>query len=75
VDIFTEPDGDPDTLANLGPLRAIAGVRTGSTGSDDHPVVEGSERDTIVERYESQPIDFQTNGPQLLYGLRYTRAS
>ncbi len=25
-DIYTEPDGDPDTLANLGPLGPLAGV-------------------------------------------------
>ena len=25
----------------------------------------------FVERYELQPIDPQTNGPQLFYGLRY----
>jgi hypothetical protein len=25
-DIFTEPDVDPDTLANLGPLAGMAGV-------------------------------------------------
>ena len=25
----------------------------------------------FVERYELQPIDRQTNGPQLFYGLRY----
>ena len=25
----------------------------------------------FIERYELQPIDAQTNGPQLLFGLRY----
>jgi hypothetical protein len=70
-DIFTEPDPDPDTLANLGPLTGMAGVWKGRMGSDDHPVVEGTETNTYVERYELQPIDPQTNGPQLFYGLRY----
>ena len=37
-DIYTEPEGDPDTLANLGPLRALAGIWEG-TGADQHPVV------------------------------------
>jgi nitrobindin-like protein len=69
-DIYTEPDGDPDTLANLGPLRAMAGVWEG-TGTDQHPAAEGIVRNTFVEHYELQPIDRQTNGPQLLYGLRY----
>ncbi len=70
-DIYTEPQPDPDTLANLGPLRPLAGVWEGSSGADVHPVADGSATDTYVERYELQPIDPQTNGPQLLYGLRY----
>ena len=70
-DIYTEPQGDPDTLANLGPLRAMAGVWEGTKGSDQHPVVEGTGADVFVEHYELQPIDAQTNGPQLFYGLRY----
>ena len=70
-DIYTEPDGDPDTLANLGPLRPMAGVWEGTKGSDHHPVVEGTEENTFVEHYELHPIDRQTNGPQLFYGLRY----
>ena len=51
-DIYTEPDGDPDTLANLGPLRPMAGVWEGTKGSDQHPVVEGTGKDTFVEHYE-----------------------
>ena len=70
-DIFTEPDPDPDTLAHLGPLTGMAGIWEGKKGSDDHPVVEGTETNEYVERYEMQPIDPQTNGPQLFYGLRY----
>ena len=70
-DLFTEPSGDPDTLANLGPLRALAGVWEGVKGDDHHPVAGGGERAVFVERYVLEPIDFQTNGPQLFYGLRY----
>ena len=70
-DLFTEPDGDPDTLSRLGPLTALAGVWEGTRGEDEHPSADGTERDAFVERYELQPIDRQTNGPQLLYGLRY----
>jgi hypothetical protein len=76
-DLFTEPVGDPDTLANLGPLRDMAGIFEGTTGVDDHPVVadlehpQGLETEGYTERYEAQPIDFQTNGPQIFYGLRY----
>ena len=42
ADIYTEPKGDPNTLANLGPLRPMAGVWLNDTGVDDHPVVDGA---------------------------------
>ncbi|MDB5444846.1 MAG: hypothetical protein JWQ97_163 [Phenylobacterium sp.] len=71
-DIFTEPsDVDPDTLANLGPLRRLAGVWEGRKGVDLNPKAEGPERRDFIERIELQPIDPQANGPQLFYGLRY----
>jgi hypothetical protein len=71
-DIYTEPsDVDPNTLANLGPLRPMAGVWESDRGADEHPVAEGTEENQYVERIELQPIDPQTNGPQLYYGLRY----
>lgn len=71
-DIYTEPDDvDPDTLANLGPLRRLAGVWEGRKGVDVNPKAEGPERREFLERIEMQPIDPQANGPQLLYGLRY----
>jgi len=70
-DIYTEPEADPDTLANLGPLTHLAGVWEGEAGADVHLFVDGSESDAYVEHYELQPIDPQTNGPQLFYGLRY----
>ncbi len=70
TDIYTEPDADPDTLKHLGPLAPLAGIWEG-TGEDVHPAVQGTEKEPYFERYELQPIDPQTNGPQLLYGLRY----
>ncbi len=71
-DIFTEqPDVDPDTLANLGPLRRMAGVWEGTKGFDVNPYIGGPRRQVYVERLELQPCDPQSNGPQLLYGLRY----
>ena len=71
-DIFTEPSQvDPDTLANLGPLTRLAGIWEGRKGVDLNPKADGPEQRTYFERIELQPIDPQTNGPQLLYGLRY----
>jgi hypothetical protein len=71
-DIFTEPeDVDPDGLANLGPLRRLAGIWEGNKGVDLNPKAEGPERREFTERIEFQPIDPQANGPQLFYGLRY----
>jgi hypothetical protein len=70
-DIFTEPDVDPDTLANLGPLRRLAGVWESAKGVDLNPKADGPERRQYIERIDMQPIDAQTNGPQLFYGLRY----
>jgi len=71
-DIFTEPQEiDPDALANLGPLRRLAGVWEGRKGIDLNPKADGPERREYLERIEMQPIDPQANGPQLFYGLRY----
>jgi hypothetical protein len=70
-DLFTEPSGDPQTLANLGPLAPLAGTWEGLRGDDLHPVLGGADAAVFVEHYELVPIDFQTNGPQLFYGLRY----
>jgi hypothetical protein len=72
TDIYTEPSNlDVDTLRNLGPLRAMAGIWTGARGLDVKPKAEGPKKQAYTERYELQPIDPQTNGPQLFYGLRY----
>jgi hypothetical protein len=71
ADIYTEPDPDVDTLKNLGPLTGMAGIWTSARGEDVHPTAGGPEQQIFIERYELQPIDPQTNGPQLLYGLRY----
>jgi hypothetical protein len=70
-DIYTEPDADPDTLRNLGPLAPMAGLWLGDNGLDVHPTADGSVQSAYIERYDLEPIDPQTNGPQLFYGLRY----
>ena len=71
-DIYTEPtDVSPDSLANLGPLRRLAGTWQGDKGIDLNPKAEGPERRVYLEHIDLQPIDPQANGPQLFYGLRY----
>ena len=71
-DIFTEPeDVDPHGLANLGPLRRLAGTWEGDRGVDINPKADGPEQRVYRERIVMEPIDPQANGPQLLYGLRY----
>ena len=72
-DVFTEPeDVSPDTLANLGPLRRLAGVwQSDHEGVDVSPKAAGPERRVYREHIRMEPIDPQANGPQLLYGLRY----
>ena len=71
-DIYTEPsDIDVNTLNNLGPLRFMAGVWKGEKGLDINPKADGPLIQEYVDWIELQPIDPQTNGPQLLYGLRY----
>ena len=72
ADIFTEHDDiDVDTLANLGPLRAMAGRWEGTKGLDVNPYIDAPRRQVYVETIDLQPIDPQSNGPQVLYGLRY----
>jgi hypothetical protein len=70
-DIYTEQEPSPDTLANLGPLRRLAGVWESARGIDINPKPEGPERREYGEHIELQPIDAQSNGPQLFYGMRY----
>jgi hypothetical protein len=70
-DIYTEQEASPDTLANLGPLRRLAGIWESQRGIDLNPKADGPQRREYSERIELQPIDAQSNGPQLFYGLRY----
>ena len=71
-DIYTEPQGySINTMENLGPLTRMAGIWEGQRGLDIKPKADGPKKQVFIERIELQPIDPQTNGPQLFYGLRY----
>lgn len=71
-DIYTEPQNySVNTLENLGPLTRLAGIWEGQRGLDIKPKAAGPKKQVYTERIEMQPIDPQTNGPQLFYGLRY----
>ena len=69
------------TRSAISALRPLAGIWTSAEGVDVHPVgpgsdikdpvIDGDEHSSFEEHYELHPIDPQTNGPQLLYGLRY----
>ena len=72
-DIFTEPeDVDPDTLANLGPLRRLAGDWRSAEGVDLNPKADGPERREYHRAHpDASRSTRRPNGPQLFYGLRY----
>ena len=79
--LFAEPDPDPDTLANLGPLRALAGVWEGKKGTDVKPtevaprvfaVLCAAEQGTVSTRTVTSPkgeqITFELNGSKIYPG-------
>src|SRR3569832_122841 len=70
-DILTEPENSPDPLANLGPLRRLAGTWASDQGVDINPKADGPERRVFRGHITMEPVDSQANGPQLLYGLSY----
>jgi hypothetical protein len=43
ADVYTEPEPDTDTLANLGPLTGMAGIWTSADGMDVNPKPDGPE--------------------------------
>lgn len=71
AEFHSKPEADPETLANLGPLTPMAGIWTSDAGLDVNPKRDGLGHQIFSERYELQPIEAQTNGLQLFYGLRY----
>lgn len=56
TDIFTEPEVSPDTLANLGPLRRLAGVWQSDQGVDVNPKADGPERRVFREHNDTNTL-------------------
>ena len=73
MDVFNKPViVDANTNENLGPLAALAGVWVGDQGVDTAPSAKGPVETKFRERITFDPIGPVINGPQVLYGLKYT---
>ena len=73
MDVFNKPTAvDEDIVKNLGPLTPLAGIWEGEEGIDISPSRTGPVETRFRERLTFDPIGPVVNGPQVLYGLRYT---
>ncbi len=61
-----------EIIKNLGPLTALAGTWEGDAGIDVSRI-RGEKKETpFREKIVFEPLGPVVNGPQILYGLRYT---
>jgi hypothetical protein len=73
MDPFDKPTNpDENILNNLGPLTPLAGVWEGDEGIDVSPSRNGPVESLFRERIIFEPMGPVVNGPQVLYGLRYS---
>jgi hypothetical protein len=61
-----------EIIKNLGPLAPLAGHWEGNEGIDVSPSKKGAVTTKFRELITFDPIGPVTNGPQALYGLKYT---
>jgi len=61
-----------DILPRLGPLARLAGTWEGDAGVDVAPAPSGAARTRFRECIRFEPFGPVANGPQTLYGLRYS---
>ena len=61
-----------EIITHLGPLAPLAGIWEGNTGIDISPSHTGPVKTAFRERIAFDPLGPVTNGPQVLYGLRYS---
>jgi hypothetical protein len=71
-EVTDSPSPHPEMLAHLGPLAALVGIWEGAEGVDISPAKDGSKETHFRERITFEPIGPVVNGPQTLYGLRYS---
>ena len=71
-EISETPSADRAMLAHLGPLATLVGIWEGSKGVDIAPAKDGSKETHFREHMTFEPIGPVINGPQTLYGLRYS---
>ena len=73
MDVFQKPTMiDKNIVPNLGPLTALVGTWEGDQGLDIAPVRNGQSETKFREHMTCEPAGPVVNGPQVLYGLRYT---
>lgn len=61
-----------DTIANLGPLAPLAGIWEGEKGIDVARIHSKETETKYREKVVFEPLGPVNNGPQMLYGLRYS---
>jgi len=61
-----------DIIKNLGPLAALAGTWEGDKGVDFSRIHSEEKETKFRERSQFEPLGPVNNGPQALYGLRYS---
>ena len=73
MNVFDKPSSvDEDIVNNLGPLAPLAGTWEGDNGVDVSPSRTGAVETKFRERMTFEPMGPVINGPQVLYGLRYS---
>jgi len=72
MDVYKIPEIiNEDIEKKLGPLAPLAGIWEGDAGVDVAPGQSGAVETRYRERLTLDPLGPVTNGPQVLYGLRY----
>lgn len=73
MDVFNKPESvDENIIENLGPFAPLAGIWEGDKGVDIAPGKSGPVETKFRERITFDPLGPVINGPQVLYGLKYT---